>query len=147
MENLIEKIKEVNEFASKYKDLTEETITTKFIDSSTKNEYNTLDEAFEAGVKDLTTFKKIEVKTSPKTDILKLIGVTSINNDDVEAVKQFAKYISSIDDDAEYLKLSRRLNNRLTKARKADDKQLIAELVKERNKLNLEFGKSIRKSK
>lgn len=147
MENLIEKIKEVNEFASKFKDLTEETITTKFIDSSTKKEYNTLEEAFEFGVKDLSTFKKIEVKTSPKTDILKLVGVESVTSDDVEVVKQFAKYLSSIDDDAEYLKLSRRLNNKLVKARKADDKKLIAELTEERNKLNLAFGKSIRKSK
>lgn len=147
MENLIEKIKQVNEFSSQFKDLTEETITTKFIDSSTKNEYNTLEEAFEQGVKDLSTFKKIEVKTSPKTDILKMIGVTSITTDDVEVVKRFAKYLSSIDDDAEYLKLSRRLNNKLVKARKADDKKLVAELTEERNKLNLEFGKSIRKSK
>ena len=144
MDNLIEKIKQVNEFASQFKDLTEETITTKFIDSSTKNEYNTLEEAFEAGIKDLSTFKKIEVKTSPKNDILKMIGVNSITTDDVEVVKQFAKYLSSIDDDAEYLKLSRRLNNRLVKARKADDKQLIDELIKERNELNLKFGKSIR---
>lgn len=144
MDNLIEKIKQINEFASQFKDLTEVTITTKFIDSSTKNEYNTLEEAFEAGIKDLSTFKKIEQKTSPKTDILKMIGVNSITTDDVEAAKQFAKYLSSIDDDAEYLKLSRRLNNRLVKARKADDKQLIDELIKERNELNLKFGKSIR---
>lgn len=144
MDNLIEKIKEVNEFASQFKDLTEETITTKFINSADKKEYNTLEEAFEAGVKDLSTFKKIEVKTSPKTDILKLIGVTSINTDDVEVVKQFAKYISSIDDDAEYLKLSRRLNNKLVKARKAKDTTLENQLIEERNKLNLKFGKSIR---
>lgn len=144
MDNLIEKIKQVNEFASQFKDLTEETITTKFIDSSTKNEYNTLEEAFEAGVKDLSTFKKIEVKTSPKTDILKMLNIEGVSTDDVEAAKQFAKYLSSIDDDAEYLKLSRRLNNRLVKARKADDKQLIDELIEERNKLNLKFGKSIR---
>lgn len=144
MDNLLEQIKQVNEFASQFKDLTEETTTTVFVNSVDKKQYNTLEEAFEQGIKDLSTFKKIEQKTNPKTDILKMIGVNSITTDDVEAVKQFAKYLSNIDDDAEYLKLSRRLNNRLVKARKADDKQLIDELIKERNELNLKFGKSIR---
>lgn len=144
MENLIEKIKEVNEFASKFKDLTEVTTSTKYVDTANKKEYNTLEEAFEAGVKDLSTFKKIEQKTSPKANILKLIGVEGITSDDVEAVKQFAKYLIEVDDDAEYLKLSRRLNNKLVKARKAKDTTLENQLIEERNKLNLKFGKSIR---
>lgn len=145
MENLIEKIKEVNNFASKFEDLTEETVTTVFVNSVDKKQYNTLEEAFEAGIKDLSIFKKIEVKTSPKNDILMMLNTASITTEDVEAVKLFAKYLSLIDDDAEYLKESRRINNKLAKARKEGNEKMINELTEERNKLNSKFGKTIRR--
>lgn len=145
---LLDQIKEVVEEANQYPDLSKETKTSVFVDKKTNKEYLSLEEAYDEGVTDISSFEKQTKTFNPKQGISQMIsGKKALSSSDVDQIKDLAKLVSKIDADADYKKKYNSLMNKKSKAKKSGDNNLVAELENQIKELNNQFGKRMRKSR
>lgn len=127
---LLEQIKEVLNEAEKFTDLKKEIKKTVFVDSD-NNQYDSLEQAFEAGITDFSNFEKKEIKVNPIFELSKLINDNYLSSDDIEIINKFSELAQKLDIQKDLERKRTKLYNYKTKAKKANDKAKLNEIEKE----------------